>query len=126
MHVVLRTCDVEVRRQTFRRRETGRLQQRLHLEGVGHDDAEERPTPVYHLDGPRRALLDGSTDDDACGATHREEQQQMQRDAGKHPAHAQHGRLSVFEASVWDGSIEQVRQRGSSRLYSHVGLKSQE
>jgi hypothetical protein len=37
---------------------------------------------------------------------------------------AQHGRLSVFEASVWDGSMEQVRHRGSSGLYSHVGLKS--
>jgi hypothetical protein len=32
----------------------------------------------------------------------------MQRDAGKQPAHAQHGRLSVFEASVWDGSMTEA------------------
>ena len=80
--VLVRTCDVEVRGQAFRRREARRPEERLHLEGVGHDDAEERPAPVRPPDGPRRALRDGGG-----GARHRDHQQH-QRDAEERQAAA--------------------------------------
>ena len=81
--VLVRTCDVEVRGQAFRRREARRPEERLHLEGVGHDDAEERPAPVRPPDGPRRALRDGG----GGGTRHRDEQQQRERRAAARARH---------------------------------------
>jgi hypothetical protein len=54
------TCDIEVRGQAFLRgRETRGAEERVHLEGIWHDDAKERPVPVHAPDGVRHALGDG-------------------------------------------------------------------
>lgn len=90
----VRTCDVEIRRQlvaAFCRREPRRPEERLHLEGVGHDDAQERPMPPVHPpDGPRRALRDGGAGDHHDGGARHREDQQQRRDADESPARAGH------------------------------------
>lgn len=87
--------------QAPRRREPRRPEERLHLEGVGHDDAEERPMPVHPPDGPRRALRDGGG-----GARHRE---QKQRDAEEWtPARARHDGWALVFGLGWKYEQEAV------------------
>lgn len=108
----VRTCDVEVR-QAPGRREALRAEERLHLEGVGHDDTQERPVPVHPPDGLRYARRDGSVD-----CRRREEQQQRQAKERRRPVRGYRGhhvfvklgrtkRIDVLKGAM-DGSSKGV------------------